>query len=527
MDSKEIDLEFSIKGLAPVHARSACVVVGVFETGKLSAAAKDIDRASQAYLSGILHGGDMDGRSGTTLLLHKVPNLAAERVLLVGLGKEDEFNEKAYRSAISSAVRGLRDTGATEGVLELCELPVGKRDIAWKVEQAVIMAHEVLYRFDRLKSKAAQSKRPLKHLTLRVSSPEALAGAKTGLRQGLAIAHGMRLAKDLGNTPSNICTPAYLADQARKLAKKFDFKCEILDQAAAEKLGMGSFLSVGKGSDKPPRFIVLRYEGGAKGVAPVVLVGKAITFDAGGISLKPAAEMDEMNYDMSGGGSVLGAFRAIGELGLKLNVVGLVPSCENMPDAKANKPGDIVTSMSGQTIEILNTDAEGRLILCDALTYAERFEPAAVVDIATLTGACVIALGNHPSGLFANQDALAHELEQAGNESWDRVWRLPLWEDYQEQLKSNLADLANIGGRPAGSITAACFLSRFAKSYSWAHLDVAGTAYKGGRENKGSTGRPVPLLVHWLLGREKTGRAKSSATGSRKGSAGKTTGTKT
>ncbi|HYP68498.1 MAG TPA: leucyl aminopeptidase [Thiobacillaceae bacterium] len=526
MDSKEIDPEFSIKSLTPAHARSACVVVGVFETGKLSAAAKDIDRASNAYLSGILRGGDMDGRSGTVLLLHKVPNIAAERVLLVGLGKAEEFSEKAYRSAVSSAVRSLRDTGATEGVIYLCELAVGKRDIAWKVEQAAILAHEAFYRFDQLKSKAAEPKRPLKHVTLGVSTPEALSGARAALKQGLAIAHGMKFAKNLGNTPSNICTPVYLADQARKLAKKFGFKCEILDQAAAEKLGMGSFLSVGKGSDKPPRFIILKHEGGAKAAPPVVLVGKAVTFDAGGISLKAAAEMDEMNYDMSGGGSVLGAFRAIGEMGLKLNVIGLVPACENMPDAKANKPGDIVTSMSGQTIEILNTDAEGRLILCDALTYAERFKPAAVVDIATLTGACVIALGNHPSGLFANQDALSQELEQAGNEAWDRAWRLPLWEDYQEQLKSNLADLANIGGRPAGSITAACFLSRFAKNYPWAHLDVAGTAYKGGRENKGSTGRPVPLLVHWLLGREKTAHTQPSAGGAHKGGTGRPARTK-
>ncbi len=526
MDSKEIDLEFSIKSLAPAHARSACVVVGVFEGGKLSAAAKDIDRASKAYLSGIVRGGDMDGRSGTVLLLHRVPNIAAERVLLVGLGKEEEFSEKAYRSAVSSAVRCLRDTGAAEGVMHLCELDVGKRDIAWKVEQAAILAHEVLYRFDQLKSKAAEPRHPLKHLTLCVSDAKALTGAKAGIKRGQAIARGMSFAKNLGNTPSNICTPAYLADQARKLAKKFGFKCEILDQAAAEKLGMRSFLSVGKGSDKPPRFVVLQHEGGPKDLPVLVLVGKAITFDAGGISLKSAAEMDEMNYDMSGGGAVLGTFRAIGELGLKLNVIGLVPSCENMPDAKANKPGDIVASMSGQTIEILNTDAEGRLILCDALTYAERFKPAAVVDIATLTGACVIALGSHPSGLFTNQDDLAHELEQAGSEAWDRVWRLPLWEDYQEQLKSNLADLANIGGRPAGAITAACFLSRFAKSYPWAHLDVAGTAYKGGRENKGSTGRPVPLLVHWLLGREKSDRAKPRATGARKGGAAKAAKTK-
>ena len=505
MDNKETALEFSIKNLAPEKARTACMVAGVFETGQLSAAAKEIDRASKGYLSGIVRTGDMDGKSGTALLLHKVPNTAADRVLLIGLGKEEDFNEKAYRSALSTAVRTLRDGGSTEGVMTLCDLSVGKRSVAWKVEQAALIAHETLYRFDQLKSKTTDAKRPLKSLAINVAKAADVADAKLALKQGQAIAHGMSFAKNLGNTPSNICTPVYLADQARRLAKKFGFKCEILDQAACEKLGMGSFLSVGKGSDKPPRFIVLRHEGGKKGEAPLVLVGKAITFDAGGISLKPAAEMDEMNYDMSGGGSVLGAFRAIGELGLKRNVIGLVPSCENMPDAKANKPGDIVTSMSGQTIEILNTDAEGRLILCDALTYAERFKPEAVVDIATLTGACVIALGSHPSGLFANDDTLAQELERAGDAAWDRVWRLPLWDDYQDQLKCNLADMANIGGRPAGSITAACFLSRFAKKYTWAHLDVAGTAYKGGRENKGSTGRPVPLLVHWLLGHEKKG----------------------
>jgi leucyl aminopeptidase len=313
------------------------------------------------------------------------------------------------------------------------------------------------------------------------------------------MASGMSLARDLGNMPSNVCTPAYLADQARKLARTYGFKCRVMDKKACEKLGMGSFLSVAKGSDKPPMFIELRHDGGRKADKPVVLVGKAITFDAGGISLKPPGDMDEMNYDMSGGGAVLGAFRAIGELGLKLNVVGLVPACENLPDAHANKPGDIVTSMSGQTIEILNTDAEGRLILCDALTYAERFKPAAVVDLATLTGACVIALGSHPSALYANDDKLAQSLEQAADHAWDRVWRMPLWDEYQEQLKSNLADMANIGGRAGGSITAACFLARFTKAYPWAHLDIAGTAYRSGRDKKGSTGRPVPLLVQFLI----------------------------
>lgn len=500
MENREIELEFSIKSGAPEKQRTACVVVGVFESRKLSAPAVDIDRASDGYLSDILRGGDMDGKAGSTLLLHRVPNILADRVLLIGLGKERDFHEKAYRDAIACAIRTLRDTGSMEATITLSEILVKKRDVTWNVEQAVLAAHEALYRFDLMKSKTSEPRRPLKRAVFAVSRRGELKFGEIGLARGLAIAHGIGLAKDLGNTPSNVCTPEYLAAEARKLAKAYRFGCEVLDQAACEKLGMGSFLSVGKGSDKPPRFIVLKHEGGAKGEKPVVLVGKAITFDSGGISLKPPAEMDEMNYDMSGGGAVLGAFRAIGELGLKLNVVGLIPSCENMPNATANKPGDIVTSMSGQTIEILNTDAEGRLILCDALTYAERFEPDAVVDLATLTGACVIALGAHPSALYANHDPLAREIEHAADDAWDRVWRMPLWDDYQEQLKSSLADMANIGGRPGGSITAACFLSRFAKKYHWAHLDIAGTAYKGGRD-KGSTGRPVGLLMHFLLNR--------------------------
>ena len=500
MENKEIELEFSIKSGAPEKQRTACVVVGVFESRKLSAPAIDIDRASDGYLSDILRGGDMEGKAGSTLLLHKVPNILADRILLVGLGKEREFHEKAYCDAIASAVKTLRDTGSMEAAITLSEIPVRKRDVTWNVEQAVISAHAALYRFDHLKSKPNETRRPLKRVIFAVSRRGELKYGEVGLAHGLAIARGIALAKDLGNTPSNICTPEYLAGQAQKLAKAYGFRSEILDHAACDKLGMGSFLSVGKGSDKPPRFIVLKHEGGAKGEKPVVLVGKAVTFDAGGISLKPPAEMDEMNYDMSGGGAVIGAFRAIGELGLPLNVVGLIPACENMPDANANKPGDIVTSMSGQTIEILNTDAEGRLILCDALTYAERFAPEAVIDLATLTGACVIALGAHPSALYSNHDPLAREIEHAADHAWDRVWRMPLWDDYQEQLKSSLADMANIGGRPAGSITAACFLSRFTKKYHWAHLDIAGTAYQGGRE-KGSTGRPVSLLVHFLLNR--------------------------
>jgi leucyl aminopeptidase len=310
----------------------------------------------------------------------------------------------------------------------------------------------------------------------------------------------MKLTKDLGNLPGNICTPTYLAEQARKLAETYKLKATVLEEKDMEKLGMLSLLSVTRGSRQPAKLITLEYHGGDKKQKPVVLVGKGLTFDSGGISLKPGATMDEMKYDMCGAASVLGTMQAIAEMGLKLNVVAVIPSSENMPDGAASKPGDIVKSMAGLTIEILNTDAEGRLILCDALTYAARFEPDTVVDIATLTGACVIALGGVASGLFSNQDELARELAEAGEYSNDRAWHMPLWDDYQEQLDSNFADMQNIGGREAGSITAACFLSRFTKNYRWAHLDIAGTAWKSGKD-KGSTGRPVPLLTRYLIQR--------------------------
>jgi leucyl aminopeptidase len=324
--------------------------------------------------------------------------------------------------------------------------------------------------------------------------------AERAVAQGKAIAAGAKLAKDLGNLPGNVCTPTYLADEAVKLAKEFGMKSTILEEKDMEELGMGALLSVSRGSRQPAKLIVVEYQGGNKGDAPYVLVGKGLTFDAGGISIKPSANMDEMKYDMCGGASVVGTLRALGELELPINVVGVIPSSENLPDGDANKPGDIVTSMSGQTIEILNTDAEGRLILCDALTYSERFEPAAVVDIATLTGACVVALGEHASGLLGNDDDLAKELLSAGEYAADRAWQLPLWDPYQKQLDSNFADMANIGGRAGGTITAACFLSRYTKAYKWAHLDIAGTAWKSGKA-KGSTGRPVGLLTQYLIDR--------------------------
>jgi leucyl aminopeptidase len=495
--------EFSTKVLAPETAPAPCVAVGVFESRKLSAAADALDRAARGALRGVVKVGDMEGKLGTTRLLYKVAGLRAERVLLVGLGKEAEFGPKAFRDAVRAATGAAADTGAAEAVFYFVELPVAAHDVAWRARHAASVAGEVLYRFEAMKSKKSPA-RPLKRITFALARKLGEADAARGLAEGRATAAGMALAKDLGNLPGNVCTPTYLADAAGKLARQWKLGIEVLERRAMEKLGMGALLSVAKGSHQPPKFIELRYRGGAKSAKPVVLVGKGITFDTGGISLKPAAEMDEMKFDMCGAASVLGALRTIAELDLELNVVGLVPTTENMPGGLASKPGDIVTSMSGQTVEILNTDAEGRLILCDALTYAERFDPAAVVDVATLTGACVIALGHVASGLYANRDELAEELLEAGREAWDRAWHMPLWDDYQEQLKSPFADVANIGGRPAGSVTAACFLSRFAGKYPWAHLDVAGTAWTSGK-NKGATGRPVPLLTAFLLNRAARG----------------------
>ncbi|HKU71959.1 MAG TPA: leucyl aminopeptidase [Burkholderiales bacterium] len=497
-------MEFSIKSGAPLTSRAGCLVVGVYEPRKLSAAATAIDRASKGYLAGVLRRGDMQGKPGTTLLLHSVPGITAERVLLVGLGTEREFNDKRYREAVAGAVRALNATGAEEATLHLTELAVGRRDAAWKIAHAVTVASEGAYRFTKMKSRNDVEGPALRRLALNVDRA-AEKRAAAGLAQGLALAGGMNLAKDLGNLPPNVCTPAYLAGQAKELAKRYRMKITVLERADMERLGMHTLLSVAQGSAQPPKFIVIEHWGGPKKQKPVALVGKGITFDTGGISLKPAPEMDEMKFDMCGAASVLGTMKAVGEMKLPLNVIGVVPTTENMPGGRATRPGDVVKSLSGQTVEILNTDAEGRLILCDSLTYVERYQPSAVIDIATLTGACVIALGHVASGLFANDDALAREVLSAADTAQDRAWHMPLWDDYQEQLKSNFADFANIGGRPAGAVTAACFLARFAGKFKWAHLDIAGTAWKSGKE-KGATGRPVPLLTQFLIGRAQRGR---------------------
>ena len=493
-------MEFSIKSGSPEKQRSACVVAGVFESRKFTLPAELLDNASDGYISEIVRRGDMEGKAGTTLLLQKVPGTLCERVLLVGLGKEKDFREKEFCNAVRTAVKTLNETGAFDASIFLTELAVKKRSVAWRIRQTAMIALDATYKFDQFKSKKDEVRRPLRKLTLGVERRNELALSEEALNQGIAIAQGMALAKTLGNLPPNICHPSYLAEQAQAMAAEFKLGCEILDTADMEKLGMHSLLSVARGAHQPPKLIVLSYKGAKASEKPIVLVGKGVTFDTGGISLKPAAEMDEMKYDMCGAAGVLGTMQAVARMQLPINLIVIVPATENMPGGNASRPGDIVTSMSGQTIEILNTDAEGRLILCDALTYAERFEPDTVIDVATLTGACVVALGGVASGLFANKDSLAHELLDAGNEAHDRAWHMPLWDDYQELLKSPFADMGNIGGRWGGAITAACFLSRFTKKYDWAHLDIAGTAWKSGAE-KGATGRPVPLLTHYLMQR--------------------------
>ena len=377
-----------------------------------------------------------------------------------------------------------------------------RQEVAWRVEHAVVAAMESVYRFEQMKSQPTEVRRPLRKLTLSVPQRSDLVAGEAAAARGLAIAHGMELARDLGNLPANICTPAYLGQRAQDMAGEFPaLKVSVLERKEIEELGMGSFLSVTNGSYEPPRFIIIEYHGNPRKQKPTVLVGKGITFDTGGISLKPPLDMDHMKFDMCGAAAVFGTLRAVAELKASVNVIGLVAACENMPSGRATKPGDIVKSMSGQTIEVLNTDAEGRLILADALTYAERYEPEAVIDIATLTGAMVIALGHVACGVFSNNDALARALVAAGDDAYDRAWQMPLWDDYQEGLNSNFADFANVAGRAGGSITAACFLSRFAKKFDWAHLDIAGIAHQDGKD-KGATGRPVPLLTTWLLSLE-------------------------
>ena len=494
-------MEFNVKSGSPEKQRSACIVVGVYEPRRLSGVAEQLDEISEGYISNLLRRGDLEGKAGQMLLLHHVPNVLSERVLLVGCGKERELDERQYKQIIANPIQTLNETGSMEAVCFLTELHVKGRDTYWKVRQAVETTQDTLYTFLQLKSKKGEPRRPLRKIVFNVPTRRELTVGEKAVEHGLAIAKGMKVTKDVANMPPNICNPAYLWDQAQQLAAEYDsIDVECVNEANMADLGMNSYLAVGRGSENESLMSIIHHKGGEPDQQPLVLVGKGLTFDSGGISLKPGEGMDEMKYDMGGAASVLGVMHTVAALNLPVNVIGVLAGCENMPDGKSYRPGDILTTMSGQTVEVLNTDAEGRLVLCDALTYVERFDPDTVIDVATLTGACIIALGKHATGLMSTHNPLAHELLNASEQASDRAWRLPLWDDYQEQLESPFADMTNLGGRPAGSITAGCFLSRFTKKYNWAHLDIAGTAWNSGK-NKGATGRPVPMLAQFLMNR--------------------------
>ncbi|HEY5702773.1 MAG TPA: leucyl aminopeptidase [Gammaproteobacteria bacterium] len=496
-------MEFLIKSGNAEKQRTACLVVGVFESRKLSPAAKAIDKISDKFISSTIRRGDIEGKTGQSLLLYNVPGLLADRLLLIGCGKEREINDNQYRNIISNAINQLINTGATEAVNYLPEINVKNRDYYWKIRQAVQTIEFNLYEFNEFKTKNKASRKKLKKLILAAPTRKELNSGERALQHAVGISKGMKLTRDLANRPANVCTPTHLANQAKELGKTYkSIKVKIMNEEEMAKLNMNTLLSVARGSREPAKLITMEYKGGKAGSKPYVLVGKGVTFDTGGISIKPAAAMDEMKFDMCGAASVFGTLVAAAEIGLPINITGVVPATENMPGGRATKPGDIIKSMSGQTVEILNTDAEGRLILCDALTYSERFNPATVIDIATLTGACIVALGSHASGLMSNHNPLAKDLLNAGETTGDRAWQLPIWDDYDKLINSPFADMQNIGGREAGTITAACFLGRFTKKFHWAHLDIAGTAWLTGNK-KGATGRPVPLLVQYLLDKSK------------------------
>ncbi|MDO6619218.1 leucyl aminopeptidase [Shewanella sp. 6_MG-2023] len=495
-------MEFSVKSGSPEKQRSACIVVGVYEPRRLSGIAEQLDKISEGYISNLLRRGDLEGKPGQMLLLHHVPNVLSERVLLVGCGKERELDERQYKQIITKTINTLNETGSMEAVCFLTELHVKGRDTYWKVRQAVETTYNSLYSFDALKTRKGETRRPLRKMVFNVPTRRELTLGERAIDHGMAVSSGMHLCRDVANMPPNICNPAYLASQARQIAEVHDsLTVSTVGEEQMAKLGMHSYLAVGRASANESIMTVMEYKGAVDDTQkPIVLVGKGLTFDSGGISLKPGDGMDEMKYDMGGAAGVIGAMKALCEMKLPINVIGILAGCENMVAGNAYRPGDILTTMSGQTVEVLNTDAEGRLVLCDVLTYVERFDPELVIDTATLTGACVVALGKHASGLFSSHNPLAHEILNAGEQSGDRAWRMPIWDEYQEMLESPFADMTNLGGRPAGSITAACFLARFAKKYNWAHLDVAGTAWNSGA-NKGSTGRPVPILSQFLLNR--------------------------
>jgi len=491
-------LQFTVETSSALKERTGILVIGAFADGTLPVLSQKVEEASKGHLTAVLKRGDLEAKAGSSLLLHDLPGIQSERVLVIGLGMPDQFGDKAFRDALGSAAKTLHTSAASEGIVALADVDLPGRSDLWRLQEATRLVADGAYHFGSSGAKPRSGNRGARNLKLLISGKLTDATRKA-VERGQAMAEGMALAKELGNLPGNICTPSYLAETARALGEEFDFDVEVLESGEMKDLGMRAALAVGQGSAQPSKFIAMHYKRGGK-AQPFVLVGKGVTFDSGGISLKPGEKMDEMKFDRCGAASVLGAMKTAARLELPINLVALIPAVENMPGSNAIRPGDVITSMSGQTIEVLNTDAEGRLTLADALTYAERFEPACVIDIATLTGACVIALGSVTTGLFANDDELADQLLESGNDTGDRAWRLPLFEEYQDMLKSNFADMSNLGGRPAGAITAACFLKRFVNNYKWAHLDIAGTNALTG-DNKGATGRPVPLLTEFLIAR--------------------------
>jgi leucyl aminopeptidase len=493
-------MQSSINSDSPARQKVDCLVVALFSSRKLSESAQAVDSASHGQLTEWLKASPADGTAScAALTLYGLDGIKAKRVVVISLGEQNQIDATAYTKALQKGADAAIASGAVSVGVQLAEIEVRDRDDYWRIREAIVVFGNQAYRFNELKSKPSPGAAKVKLRRLLFASKNTKR-AQQALNHGEAIAGAVASARDLGNLPGNICTPAYLAKRARALAKQYPaLTTRVHEEAAMKRMGMGSLLSVARGSSEPAKLIEVRYNGAGK-AAPIALVGKGVTFDTGGISLKPAGTMDEMKFDMCGAASVLGTIEAVAQMKLPINVIALVPATENMPDGNASKPGDVVTTMSGQSVEILNTDAEGRLILCDALTYVERFKPEAVIDIATLTGACVVALGAHASGLWANNDDLAQSLLAAGQYSGDRAWQMPFWAEYDEQLSSNFADMANIGGRDAGAVTAAMFLGRFTGNLRWAHLDIAGTAWKQGKA-KGSTGRPVPLLCQYLISR--------------------------
>ncbi len=492
-------MDYSIETTPLEELQCDCVIVGVYQDQQLSPSAAALNSSTQGLITDIVSRGDLSGKNGEAVLINTMPGSKIKRILLVGLGENKPLSGRNYKKALLAAVNSVKKPQIKSVVCCLAECDVTDRNWQWKSRHIIEVFNDAAYQFTHTKSdKETESK--IEKIAIAATESER-ASAHSGLLQGKAVAEGMDLTKYLGDLPGNICTPTYLAEQAIELGKKYaDLTVKVLEESDMAALGMGSLLSVSRGSRQPAKFITLDYQRGEKNAKPIVLIGKGLTFDAGGISLKPAAGMEEMKYDMCGGATVLGTLLAVAQMQLPLNIIGLIPSSENMPDGDANKPGDIVTSMSGKTIEVINTDAEGRLLLCDALTYAERYNPDVVIDIATLTGAVGVALGRVAMGVLGNDDPLCDELVAAGEVANDSAWRLPLWEEYQEQLKSNFADMTNSGGKDAGTITAACFLARFAEKFRWAHLDIAATAWRTG-PTKGATGRPVPLLSQYLISR--------------------------